>query len=208
MKALRLLPLLAIMLIISSCSTVRVTSDYDQATDFNEYKTYAFYKPGIDKAEISDIDKRRVLRAIETEMASKGFTKSENPSVLISIFAKANKRVDVYQNNFGFRGGWGWGWGGGFGGFGPWGWGGGFGPWGGGAAFGNTISERTEGILYIDLLDVNKKQLVWQGKGTATLIANDVNKREARIQEIVKEIMEVYPPAIVSNNSALTREKM
>lgn len=201
MKALRLLPLLAIMLLVSSCSTVRVASDYDQTANFNEYKTYAFYKPGIDKAEISDLDKKRILRAIETEMASKGFTKSQNPTVLISIFAKANKRVDVYQNNFGFRGGWGWG--GGFGGFGY----GGFGPWGGGA-YGNTVSERTEGILYIDLLDVNKKQLVWQGKGTASLRSGNIEKREARIQEIVKEIMEVYPPAIVSNNSELTREKM
>ncbi|WP_299763011.1 DUF4136 domain-containing protein [uncultured Dokdonia sp.] len=199
MKALRLLPLLAIMLIVSSCSTVRVASDYDQTVNFNEYKTYAFYKPGIDKAEISDLDKKRVLRAIEKEMEAKGFTKSENPAVLVSIFAKANKRVNVYQNNFGFRGGWGWG-GFGWGGFGPW--------WGGNAFYGNNISERTEGILYIDLLDVDKKQLVWQGKGTASLVSGNVDKREARIQEIVKEIMEVYPPALASNNKDLTREKI
>ena len=202
MKALRLLPLLAIMVLVSSCSTVRVASDYDQTVNFNEYKTYAFYKPGIDKAEISDLDKKRILRAIETEMASKGFTKSQNPTVLVSIFAKANKRIDVYQNNFGFRGGWGWG---GFGRFG--GWGGGFGPWGGGA-FGNNISERTEGVLYIDLLDVNKKQLVWQGKGTASLISGNIEKRESRIQEIVKEIMEVYPPAVANNDNSLNREKI
>ncbi len=201
MKALRLLPLLAIMRIVSSCSTVRVASDYDQTVNFNEYKTYAFYKPGIDKAEISDLDKKRVLRAIEKEMEAKGFTKSENPSVLVSIFAKANKRVDVYQNNrfgFGF---------GGFGGFGPWGWGG-FGPWGGGAFYGNTVSERIEGILYIDILDVNKKQLVWQGKGTGSLRSGNIEKREARIQEIVKEIMTVYPPAVASNDSELNREKI
>lgn len=206
MKALRLLPLLAIMLIVSSCSTVRVASDYDQSVNFNEYKTYAFYKPGIDKAEISDLDKRRVLRAIEAEMEAKGFTKSENPAVLVSIFAKANKRVDVYQNNrFGF-GGFGFG-GFGYGGFGRFGYGG-FGPWwGGGAFYGNTVSERIEGILYIDLLDVDKKQLVWQGKGTASLVSGNVDKREARIQEIVKEIMEVYPPALASN-SKLTREKI
>lgn len=198
MKALRLLPLLAIMLIVSSCSTVRVASDYDQTVNFNEYKTYAFYKPGIDKAEISDLDKKRILRAIETEMAAKGFTKSENPTVLVSIFAKANKRVDVYQNNnFGF---------GRFGGFG---YGGFYGPfYGGGAFYGNTVSERTEGILYIDLLDVSKKQLVWQGKGTASLYSGNIEKREARIQEIVKEIMMVYPPAIASNDSELNREKI
>ncbi len=190
MKALRLLPLLALLLVVTSCNTVRVASDYDQSVNFNDYKTYAFYKPGIDKAEISDLDKKRILRAIETEMAAKGFTKSDTPAVLVSIFAKANKQIDVYQNNFGF----------GWGGFGPWGFGG-FGPWGfGGFGYGgNSISQRTQGVLYIDLLDVNKKQLVWQGKGTAPLVSGNVEKREERIQEIVREIMTVYPPAVASN---------
>jgi len=181
MRALRFLPLLTIAILISSCSAVRVSSDYDQNINFAEYKTYAFYKPGIDKAEISDLDKKRILRAIEKEMTAKGFTKSDNPTILVSIFAKANKRVSVYQNNrFGF----------GFGGF--------YGPYYGGF-YGPSVSERTEGVLYIDLLDANKKQLVWQGKGTAPLTNKNIDKREERIQEIVQEIMTVYPPDVASN---------
>lgn len=195
MKALRLLPLLGAVLLLASCSTVRVASDYDRETNFSEYKTFAFYKPGIDKAEISDLDKRRVLRAIESEMMLKGFTKSENPAVLVSIFTKAKERVDVYQNNFGFGGGWGWGggfWGGPWGGFGgPWGWGGGFNN--------NVVSRSTEGTLYIDLIDATKNQLIWQGQGTAPLISGDVDKREERINLIVQEIMGVYPPQVAGN---------
>ena len=95
MKALKLLPLLGIIFLLASCSTVRVASDYDQSVNFSQYKTYAYYKPDIDKAEISDLDKKRILRAIETEMNAKGFTKSENPAVLVSIFTKAKERVDV-----------------------------------------------------------------------------------------------------------------
>jgi len=197
MRALRFLPLLTIAILISSCSAVRVSSDYDQNINFAEYKTYAFYKPGIDKAEISDLDKKRILRAIEKEMTAKGFTKSDNPTILVSIFAKANKRVSVYQNNrFGF-GGFGFG-GFGFGGFGRFGFGGFYGPYYGGF-YGPSVSERTEGVLYIDLLDANKKQLVWQGKGTAPLTNKNIDKREERIQEIVQEIMTVYPPDVASN---------
>ena len=197
MRALRFLPLLAIAVLISSCSAVRVSSDYDQSINFTEYKTYAFYKPGIDRAEISDIDKKRILRAIEKEMTAKGFTKSDNPTILVSIFAKANKRVSVYQNN-----GFGYGGFGGFGGFGRFGFGGfgGFyGPYYGGGFYGPSVSERTEGVLYIDLLDASKKQLVWQGKGTAPLTDKNIDKREERIQEIVQEIMTVYPPDVASN---------
>lgn len=183
MKMLRLLPLLALLIVVTSCSTVRVASDYDQSVNFADYKTYAFYKPGIDKADISDLDKKRILRAIDAEMSAKGFTKSENPAVLVSIFTKAKERIDVYQNNWGAGAFWGaWG--------GPWGWGG---------AYGNTVSRRTDGTLYIDLIDTTKKQLIWQGQGTAPLVSGDIEKREARIQEIVREIMMVYPPNMASN---------
>lgn len=185
MKTLRLLPLLALLIIVTSCSTVKVASDYDQSVNFADYKTYAFYKPGIDKADISDLDKKRILRAIDAEMSAKGFTKSENPAVLVSIFTKAKERIDVYQNNWGTGNFWG-AWGGG-----PWGW--------GGAAYGNTVSRSTSGTLYIDLIDTNKKQLIWQGQGTAPLVSGNIEKREARIQEIVREIMMIYPPNMASN---------
>ncbi len=194
MKALRLFPALAAILLLASCSTVRVASDYDKGTNFSEYKTFAFYKPGIDKAEISDLDKKRVLRAIEAEMLAKGFTKSENPTVLVSIFTKAKERINVYQNNFGF---------GRFGrfGFGPFGYGGfgfgGFGPWNNG--FNNNIARSTQGTLYIDLIDPEKNQLIWQGQGSAPLVTGNVEKREERINLIVKEIMGVYPPQVAGN---------
>lgn len=71
MKTLKLLSLLCITALTMSCSSVRVSSDYDEAVDFNQYKTYGFLKSGIDKAEISDLDKKRIMRAIETEMQKK-----------------------------------------------------------------------------------------------------------------------------------------
>ena len=108
--------LLLFGLLIVSCSSVRVAADFDKEANFDSYKTFAFFKTGIDKAEISDLDKRRILKAIESELLAKGFTKSENPDMLISIFTKSQQRVDVYNNAWGY-GGWGWG-----GRFGP-GWG-------------------------------------------------------------------------------------
>ncbi|RXG11333.1 putative protein DUF4136, partial [Leeuwenhoekiella aestuarii] len=104
MKNLKPLFLIAVVALFSSCNSVRVASDYDQSADFTNYKTFAFFKPGIDKAEISDLDKKRILRAIENEMLAKGFVKSEDPSMLVSIFTTAQQRVDVYNNY-----GWGWG---------------------------------------------------------------------------------------------------
>ena len=51
MKAIKFLPLLLLFL-VASCSSIKVSADYDTKTDFSKYKTFAFYKKGIDKVEI------------------------------------------------------------------------------------------------------------------------------------------------------------
>ncbi len=107
-KLLKFTPMFLLLIGLASCSSVRVAADYDREANFDNYKTFAFFKPGIDKAEINDIDKRRILRAIEAELMAKGYTKSENPDMLVSIFTKSNQRVDVYNNAWG-NGAWGWG---------------------------------------------------------------------------------------------------
>jgi len=175
MKTIKLLFPVVALLLVTSCISVRVVSDYDKEADFDSYKTFAFYKTGIDQVEISDLDKKRILRSIEKEMLARGFVKSKNPDLLVNIMTKANKRVDVNNNAY-------------------FGWGFGFRPWWGGNQF-STISTRTEGVLYIDLIDTKQKELVWQGRGAGNLnTSRKMEKKEARIQEFVAEIMKEYPP--------------
>lgn len=171
-----------------SCSTVKVIADYDRGTDFAQYKSYAFYKTGIDRAQISDLDKKRILRAIEAEMDARGYVKSETPDLLVSIFTTEKERIDVY-NNIGWGYGWGWGWGY----YNPWYWGGGW--------YGPTVTSSTEGSLYIDLIDSRRKELVWQGKGTGVLgSSGNIEKKEARIREFVSSILSKYPPGATAKN--------
>ena len=170
--------LLTLVILFSSCSAVKVAVDYDRKVDFKKYKTFAFYKTGIDKAEISDLDKKRILRAIESELSLLGLVKSENPDMLVSIFTKSREKVDVNQNNnFGYGFGWGWN------------------PWMGNGMNRNVnVSQYTEGTLFIDFIDKQKKELVWQGIGTGALKIQNREKKEARIKEFVKEIVSKFPP--------------
>jgi len=156
--------------LLTSCASVRVTSDYDSKANFPESKTFAFFKEGIDKVEISDLDKKRILRSIEQEMNKKGLTLSETPDLLINFFTKARERQEVYTNV-----GFGWGW---------------------GPFWGNSVSVspvRTEGSLFIDFIDANKKDLIWQGKGVG-IISEYANNRDERISTFVSEILKQYPP--------------
>ncbi|WP_310991380.1 DUF4136 domain-containing protein [Aequorivita marina] len=174
MKALKFLPLLLVF-VFASCSTVRVATDYDKEVNFNQYNSFAFFRPGIDKAQINDLDKKRILRAIDHELTKKGMSKSDKPSLLVSIFTKERERVDVYNNNFGM--GWGWS------------------PWYYGSYYGgNSVSRSTEGTLFIDLIDAKTNNLVWQGMGKADLVTSNMERKEERINEIVMEILAEYPP--------------
>ena len=96
MKTIKFLPVLLLFALVS-CNSVRVASDFDKNVEFTQFKTYAFYKNGIDKVEISDLDKKRILRSIDEVMASKGFSKSDNPDILINFFTKSREQVNVNQ---------------------------------------------------------------------------------------------------------------
>ena len=164
--------LLLSIVLMSSCNSIKVATDYDEKVDFNKYKTFAFYKPEIDKAKISDLDKKRILRAIESELLLLGFKKSTNPDMLVGVFTKSREKVnvDVYNNNgFGWTPYW---------------------------NRTNNVNVRnyTEGTLFIDFIDKKKKELVWQGIGTGALKLNNREKKEERIKEFVKEIISRFPP--------------
>jgi len=174
MKTTNFLPFLLLFL-LASCSSVRVNYDYDKKATFENYKTYAYHKSGIDKVEISDLDKRRILYAIDEQLAAKGFTKSETPDVLVNFFTKEREQVDINQFNMGWGYGWGFGWN-------PWMWG------------NNTsVNRYTEGTLTIDIVDARKKELIWQGQGQGAL-TNNTNKKEKLITEFVTKIIDQYPP--------------
>ena len=170
--------ILFLVSILTSCSSVYVNTDYDKKANFAAYKTYAYNKSSIDKLEISDLDKKRILYAIDAVMPTKQFSKSENPDVLINIFTKERERVNVY-NNMGWGYGFGWGWGPG---------------WGMGMGFTQTTTTP-EGTLYIEIVDAKTKELVWQGIGTGYLTTN-FEKKDERIAEFVSKILEKYPPVI------------
>lgn len=169
MKKFVLLFIVSITLFSVGCSSIRVSSDYESATDFSKYKTFAFYKTGIDKAPISDIDKRRIMKSIESELKAKGMQLSETPDVLVSIFTKARQQVDVYQPHWT--------------------------PYYYNPYQSAHINKYTEGTLFIDMIDPQGKKLIWQGIGSGALTkSSKPEKREANIQTFVKEILEKFPP--------------
>jgi len=167
---------LIFFLITYSCNSVRVAADYDRSVNFSSYKSFGFFNEGIKKVKISDLDKRRILNAIEEELILKGLKKSDNPDILVNIITKERQEINVYTQNFGMWGlGWGW-----------------------GPSFGwnqTNVSNSTSGTLFIDFIDNKRKELVWQGIGEGYL-TNRIDLKENRIKEFVTSILSNYPPGL------------
>src|SRR5690606_28868931 len=86
-----------ITVIITSCAPVHVNYDYDTATDFNNYKTYNYYKEMT--TGLNDLDTKRLIDAINGELQLKGFLMSENPDFLINI--QSSEFQEVQRSNVG-----------------------------------------------------------------------------------------------------------
>jgi hypothetical protein len=170
---------IVMVLTISSCSSVKVAYDFDKQADFTKYKTYAFTED-VAKLPVDDLNRGRIINAVETELAAKGFSKSDNPDVLIDIFVTAKKRTEAVANTSGP---------GGYGYYGRYGYGGGFST--------TTVSynDYVDGTLLINMVDKSTEKIAWQGRGTRTIDEDaSASKREQNINYAVKQIFTNYPP--------------
>lgn len=172
----KLVMLFAVGMVFGCSATLHTVSDYDKNVDFNKYKTYGFYDKGLEKIRLNNLDKRRLMAAVETELNGKGFTKADKPDFLVNLVVVARERVDYNYPGFYGRWGWGRGWGHPF--------------WGGGYGY---VNQYTDGTIIIDFLDPEKKILFWHGRGSGFNL-DSFNKREERLQVGVSEILAQYPP--------------
>lgn len=164
-----------------SCATIKISSDYDQQADFTKFKTYQLTEE-TQNLQIQQLNRDRIIRAVESEMAAKGFSKSDNPDLIVDINI-AGKEVQTatattsggYGYGYGYRG---------------WGYGGGF------TTTHINYDQYIEGTMVITFVDSAVKKIVWQGTGTKTLVENlSPEKREQNINYSVQQILKNYPPA-------------
>ena len=86
-KLFQVLALLITFALITACaSNPRVQSGFDDSVDFSQYKTFNF----LSQTEIVDPDFHDILgltfsAAIEQQMRSRGYVKTDNPDVLINV---------------------------------------------------------------------------------------------------------------------------
>lgn len=174
-----ILPILALTLIITGCSTLKVFTNLADGADMSTYKSFNF-SPA-DKTEVastyfSEINQNRVKEAIAKELATMGYTISTKPDLMISIFLKVQDKQEVVSSYpYAGRGDF-------------------IGIYGGYRyePSSTTVINYTEGTLIIDLVDTSKNQLVWQGVAVDTISRNSKNAAE-NINDAIAKVFLQFP---------------
>tara|TARA_R110000868_G_C10957370_1_gene768197 strand:- start:2418 stop:3023 length:606 start_codon:yes stop_codon:yes gene_type:complete len=193
MKTLKILMVnLVIGITVASCSvsSSAIVTDYDRDVSFNNYKTFYwsddFQMENRREEEplfFNTLIKKRLNAAIQVQMQSKGYVMDKsNPDLLVdSRIVVQTKNVNYNSGGYPYFPYYGHGYG--YGHFGYYG----YGYYGGY----QSSEEHKEGGVVIEIIDREKRQLVWQGFAPDVLHANTEDKQK-EIREAVAKIFAKY----------------
>ncbi len=168
----KFIKLFVLCFIITSCG-VRVNYDYESATDFTKYQTYAYYSD-LDTG-LSELDTKRLIRVLDEAMQAKGFTKSDYADFMINI--ASSEFENQSRNTVGV----------GVGGTGR--------NVGGGISIGIPVGQsKFNREIIFEFVDANSNRLFWQAVSESTYRPNaNPEKRETVLKEVVDKVLEGYP---------------
>ena len=177
--------LFAMLLLLGGCaSRPEITTDYDRNANFSAYHSFAFEpKLGTDTAGYTSLTTQRIKTAVQREMTARGYVYDEaNPDLLVNFSAKLEDKVSVtqtpvpmsyYYGYYGYRTGL-------------------YAPWPG-YALDTNVDRYTEGTINIDLIDRERRQMVWEGIAVGRVSRDMKQIPEENINQTVFEIFAKYP---------------
>jgi hypothetical protein len=166
------LALAGLVLLTAGCAGVDVHSDWDRAVEFGAYETYRWApspaktierdEKSIHQGDHSLLD-RRIRRLVDEQMTAKGYRALEKGDAdFLLVYHISTKRHIEIWNS-------------------P------YPYW-----YSRHANRWREGTLLIEVVDLSKNVVVWQGWGTAELGGPDENEGDMR--KVITKILERFPP--------------
>ncbi len=177
MPALALAFGLAATALVSGCSGISVSTDFDPKVDFSAFKTYGWHAAPAGAAPNPLVD-ARIRRAVDDALPARGYRAAASPAeadFLVAHRTAVQQRIEVSPSSaaVGYRSG----------------------RWGAAVGTGADVRTYDEGTLVLDFVDAKSKELVWRGTASGTVHGDlTPEEREARIREAVTKLLEKFPP--------------
>ena len=198
-KVLRLTVVLLILAAVGGCASGgTLRSDYDRGADFGSYQTWNFIEDaGPDYEGYESLFTKYMLEAITIEMDKRGYSKSDNPDLLVDFNAYVQDQTKVTTRSaappmgtggyYGYRRS-------------------AYGAWGGyGYGTETHVSQYTEGTFNIDIVDAKQMQLVWEAVGVGRITDKVRENLRSTVMEGVPNFFVLYP-FVAGNSNPVTAE--
>jgi hypothetical protein len=145
-------------------SAQKVDVDYDKAVDFSKARTYS-WQPGQPVA--NPLIHKRIISAIDRQLAAKGWTKVESsPNAVLVYQAAVDEQRELTA-------------------------------WGSGPRWSGFGTARVEkilvGQLVVDIYDASSEQLMWRGFVSDT-VTDSTEKNDRKLNDAVAKLFKRFPP--------------
>ena len=140
-------------------------------------------RPGVEQLPanhpmlVNSITNQALRRAVRLGFESRGYVVNDSaPDFVVAFYASPDQELDVMWWDYGY----------------PWrprwwrGW--------GDHATQYLATLYAEGTVIVDVLDAERRELLWRGQGVA-VVADDVNEYVAELQRTVVAILNTFPAA-------------
>lgn len=165
--------------VIGGCaSSPKIYTNQDPTANFGDYQTFGFQaKLGTDGDEYASLASQYLKAATVREMTARGYKESANPDISVNFSVVTEEKIRTTQTPtaggyYGYRG---------------------YGAWGGYGGYETRVTQYTEGTVNLDIIDVRKQQLVWEGVVVGKVTDEVRNNLQAVCNEVVTEILASYP---------------
>lgn len=173
---------LATLVLAGCASGPDVRGDFDPSADFGRFRSFGFVEQaGTDRGDARSLTTMLLQNAAAREMEARGYVRSDTPDLVINFQGRLEERVDIQSRpapamgpTWGYRG-----------------WAGS--PWGGWGGTEVTTRRYNVGTLVVDLVDLQARQMVFQGSVQTNVTRDMLQNREQTINEMVAHIFARFP---------------
>ena len=187
MRFVKLFFYLSIALWLGGCTSIRVSQDYEVASDFSRYRTFEWAQAAQPNTGDIRVDNplldARIRKAVERVMLGRGFHQADAKASDFRVAYRLviQSRIESSPVSVGVGTGFGIG----------------SGSYGGVGVGSTRIDSYEEGMLIIDFTDTNTGDLFWRGTGSKRLSrqSDPLNTTEV-VNSVVDKILAQFPPSV------------
>ncbi len=170
------------MAMLVGCATTKgppTRIDYDRKADFSVYRTFGFPKEtGTDRGGYSTLVTSYFKNSVSTLLEQRGYKYSaDHPDLLVNFYMNTRERTEtrspmVGYGYYGYR----------YGLYNAW-------PL---YDEDRTVTYKI-GTINLDIVDAEKKQLIWEGVSEGRLTEEKMNNPRVTVNAVVTELLRQYP---------------